>query len=304
MSNKVPILINAFNRPETTHRVFEVVKRYRPEKLFLALDGPRKHKSEDVNNIKEIIDIFSGVNWECDVFKLFREENLGCPLAIPDAIDWFFRYIKSGVILEDDCLPDISFFNFCEELLVRYESEDSVMMISGNNFMPEKSFSNDSYFFSKYGFIWGWATWKRAWSKFDASMSTYPHYINSRKFKKRYPGFLDSYYWKTGFNNKYRNYSNAWAMKWNYAMAYNDGLSVIPSKNLVKNIGFGPDATMTKSINSKMILEVSSMEFPLVNPEKIQQNVNYDKQVFRRNFLSQVNLKSLLTNYRNSHFAK
>lgn len=297
----VPILINAFNRPETTKKVFDSVRKIRPKKLFLATDGPRINNQEDRDKSEQIKEIFQRVDWDCDVERLYRDKNLGCPRAIPEAIDWFFSKVDQGIILEDDCLPNNSFFQFCKILLDKYKYNDNVMMISGNNFIPEERFSDHSYFFSKYGFIWGWATWGRAWQKFDESMSSYPSFISSKEFIRRYPSLLDRFFWKTAFKNKYHGYSKGWAMKWNYSMAYNGGYGVIPSKNLVTNIGFGPDATITKKVDRRMIIDTSPVVFPLLHPEKIEANVLYDKRIFRRNFLSMVNPRTLLINYLNAH---
>ena len=297
---EVPVLINAFNRPGSTQQVLNAVKKVRPSKLFLAIDGPREGDLNDLEKSKRIKEIFDSVDWKCSVKKLYRRTNLGCPRAIPEAIDWFFSEVDFGIILEDDCLPNYSFFQFCEDMLNRFNSNDRIMMVSGNNFMPGKKFSDYSYFFSKYGFIWGWATWKNSWKKFDNDMNSYPNFIKSESFRRRYPNILDRYFWKTAFRNKYYGFSQGWAMKWNYAMAINDGLSILPSRNLVENIGFGPDATMTKTIDKKMMISTQEINFPLSHPRDIVENLVYDKKVFRRNFLSTVNIRTLTKNYVNA----
>jgi len=296
---KVPILIIAFNRFDTVERVFEVVTKIKPKKLYIALDGPRDNVSSDEEKCLRVKKIFAKINWDCDVQKLYREKNLGCHKAVPDAITWFFSQVPEGIILEDDCLPSDSFFRFCEELLEKYRHEDRVMMISGNNFLPDYKFSNSSFFFSKYAFIWGWATWRRAWEKFDDSMKSYPSFKKNGGFRDYYSNILDRFFWRTGFENKYNGYSQGWDMKWNYALAYHNGLDVIPSTNLVRNIGMKSDATNTKKYDKRMDIPTYDLDFPLKYPDSIEECKIYDKKIFKRNFLSTVDVYTILKNYRN-----
>ncbi|MFZ2664328.1 MAG: hypothetical protein WAX66_03115 [Patescibacteria group bacterium] len=297
MSFKTPILINAFNRVDTTKKVFDTVRSMRPERLFIAVDGPRDNKLGESKKCNEVKKVFEGVDWDCEVKTLFRDKNMGCHKAIPDAINWFFSFVDEGIILEDDCLPSKSFFRFCEELLERYRNNSKVMMISGDNFLPGNKFSKESYLFSKYAFIWGWATWKRSWNKFDSEMKSYPKFVSSKKIMKWYPNIIERFFWKTAFNNKYFNYSDGWDMKWYYAVAYNKGLSVVPSVNLITNLGFRSDATVTKTFNKKLVMPKRLIKFPLLHPVKIEASRIYDKKVFGKVYLSTVNPRNIITNY-------
>ena len=157
-----PVLFCIFNRPELTARVFESIRARQPHQLFIASDGPRDSNSDDVTKVEAARQIVSRVDWECDVSTRFLSENLGCKHAMSSAISWAFEKTEDLIILEDDCLPHASFFGYCDSLLDRYRNEDSVMMISGNNFQPSRR-SDASYYFSRWTHIWGWATWKRAW---------------------------------------------------------------------------------------------------------------------------------------------
>ncbi len=152
-----PVLFIIFNRPETEKRVFEQIRKIKPKYLFVAADGPRKNRSDDAENCeaaRKVVD--ENVDWPCEVKKLYRNENLGCKLAVSGAIDWFFSNVEMGIILEDDCLPDLSFFKYCEELLNKYLGDNNVMMVSGFNYLGQFCFSRNSYIYSNIGSIWGW----------------------------------------------------------------------------------------------------------------------------------------------------
>jgi hypothetical protein len=246
---------------------------------------------EKCNKVKEI---FSNIDWPCEVKTLYREKNMGCHEAIPNSISWFFSQVDAGIILEDDCLPDESFFPYCAELLEKYKSDERIMMISGDNFLPDHNFSDNSYFYSKYAFIWGWATWKRAWDKFDNDMKTYPAFRTSKEMRSSYPNFLERFFWRNGFDKKYNGYEG-WDLKWGYTLISNRGFNIIPTKNLVKNIGFGPEATATKRTVKSMIIPTESICFPLVHPKIIDENKYYDRSAFRAFFLPSINPKTVIS---------
>lgn len=297
MSFKTPILINAFNRPDCTKRVFEVVRKIKPEKLFIAVDGPRINRIGEDKKCDEVRGIFRNIDWKCDVKTLFREKNMGCPKAIPDAINWLFSNVEKGIILEDDCLPNESFFRFCEIMLERYRNEDVVMMVGGTNFFPTERFSMESYFFSKYSFIWGWATWKRAWEKYDIKMKSYPNFKKEGKMKKILPNIFERFFWKTSFDNKYHGYRDNWDAKWYYAIFSKKGLGIVPEENLITNIGSGPDASVTVNLDQRLMVPSKFISFPLRHPEKIEENTRYSWKVFRRVFLSTVTTRAVISNY-------
>ncbi|MBY0424462.1 MAG: nucleotide-diphospho-sugar transferase, partial [Cytophagales bacterium] len=165
---KTPILFLIFNRPNTTLKVFEVIRQVKPAQLFIASDGPRNSKEgekEIITNLRQ--QILSSIDWECKVYTLFRESNLGCGRAVSEAITWFFEEVEEGIILEDDTLPDLGFFFFCQSLLTDYKDSDEVAIISGTNYLFNKLESNAPYYFSSLTAIWGWATWKRTWEGFN-----------------------------------------------------------------------------------------------------------------------------------------
>jgi hypothetical protein len=237
-----PVLFIIFNRPQTTVKVFEAIRKARPVKLFIAADGPRNDKPSDRELSKEARNIASKVDWPCEVKTLFRENNLGCGFGPVAAIDWFFDNVEDGIILEDDCVPDQSFFYFCQELLERYKDNEKIMHVSGNNFQYGKKRGFSSYYFSKYTHNWGWATWRRAWKYNDHSLSG----PEDRK--------------------------HTWDKQWLKSVEKQNGLAILPNVNLISNIGSGEDATHTKGATRHLFLSAQAISFPLIHPKIIMRH--------------------------------
>jgi hypothetical protein len=251
---ETPILFLIFNRPDTTKVVFERIKEIKPKYLFVAADGPRdisgeKEKCEQTRSI-----VLDGIDWECEVKTLFRIENLGCGVAPAEAITWFFNEVEQGIILEDDCLPDLSFFNFCETLLDHYKKDASVMHISGNNFQLGSKIGDGSYYFSNIPHSWGWATWRRVWKHFDWELEGLEEIIKSNKK-------LDPYWIETFQMVKKNKQKDIWDFQYTYILFKYSGKAILPNINLVRNIGFNENATHTKDA----VLYYYNQEFGSIN---------------------------------------
>jgi len=275
MLNNTPVLLLVFNRPFTTAKVFEAIKKARPGKLFVAADGPREGRNES-ELCAEVRSIATKVDWPCEVHTLFRETNLGSGRAVSAAISWFFDHVEQGIILEDDCLPDMSFFEFCDILLDKYAETKEIMSISGTNLLPAgwKS-EKQSYFFS-HGGIWGWATWKRAWNLFEYDMPEWKNKANKDKIRRAMNSHNWFDYFSGMFDDAYQGRSDIWDLQWFYCILNNGGLCINPSCNLVKNIGFGPGATHTGDTNGPYAnLVIKQMAFPLKHPTKIKIDKKY-----------------------------
>jgi len=273
------VLFLVFNRPKTSCKVFEAIRQARPPRLYVAADGPREHVIGESERCTEVRNIVTSIDWPCEVKTLFRKENLGCRIGVSTAIDWFFENELDGIILEDDCYPDQSFFRFSEELLERYREDLRVMVISGSYFHGKAHKSQNSYFFSRYNHCWGWATWKRAWQLYDRDMSQWPKLRDSNWMNQVSNGnrsFID--YWKNIFEYAYIGKIDSWAYRWTFSCWAYSGLTVLPVKNLVRNIGFNEYATHTKNKN-KVIenLRLEKIEFPLNHPSDVKRNVAEDK---------------------------
>jgi len=222
------------------------------------------------------------VDWDCEVKTLFRDKNLGCKIAVSSAIDWFFENVEEGIILEDDCLPSQSFFWFCQELLKYYRDDTRIITISGNNFQFGNKIGNASYYFSNFGLIWGWATWKRAWRYYDVEMKTFPQFKNEGQIKNIFLSKkIQNYYIKI-FDKVYKGEINTWDYQLLYSRWVVRGLSVHPNINLVQNIGFRIDSTHTTNSNSKLKnVSAKDMKFPLKHPIFVIPDKIADEHTFK-----------------------
>lgn len=264
-----PIAFLVFNRPETTRLVFEQIRRARPQQLLVVADGPRADHPGEKARCEEVRRIVQTIDWPCDLQLRFREENLGCRRSVAEGLDWLFSKVEQAIILEDDCLPDASFFPFCEELLSRYASDEGVGLISGDNFQNGKNVSPASYYFSRHCHIWGWATWRRAWQKMDLSMSTWPQLRKTNWLEATRGTGPAKHFWKLWFDDAYLGEAGAlrtWDVAWTYACWSHEMRCIIPELNLVANIGFGQDSTHTRNGKQRKAFAQGSIKFPLRHP--------------------------------------
>lgn len=277
-----PILFLVFNRPSTTQVVFDAICKVKPTRLYIASDGPRRNVPSDMEKCAAVRAIVSNIDWECEVKTLFREENFGCGKAVSSAITWFFQQEAEGIILEDDCLPIPDFFSFCTELLEKYRNDKRVMQIGGNNFLSEIHRSYEfSYFFSNHNSIWGWATWRRAWDMYDYNMTHYDEIMRSGFFNDHFSSIYEEDYFTWVFRRTVVHPHITWDYQWEFIRRINSGLTIMPQKNLVVNIGFGANATHTTDeggASSKLQLE--EIGFPLRHPEFIMVDSPADRRGF------------------------
>ena len=282
---KTPILFIIFNRPDTTLRVFNEIKKLKPTKLYVVSDGPRLDKVGEKERCEETRKTIDSIDWDCQVFKNYSDVNLGCKKRVSSGIDWFFKNEEQGIILEDDCLPNDSFFKFCEEMLEKYKNDERIGMISGDNFQFGKIKNEYSYYFSKYSHIWGWATWKRAWQKYDVNLTNWPEISKDDGLKKVFTNKKDTYYWSSIFNDVYNGKIDTWDYQWSYTCFMNNYLSVMPTENLISNIGFSKvGSTHTKRINKFSNMKTSELAFPLKEPKDVIVNIESDKIVKENNY--------------------
>lgn len=238
----ISVLLIAFNRPDCAQAVFDVIKRIKPAKFYLAVDGSRKNVVGEEFLTQQCRDIVKQVDWDCEVHTLFREYNVGCGLGPSEAISWAFSTTDKLIILEDDCLPSLSFFTFCHNLLDKYEHDRRVWIISGLSIHPcTKFFGEYDYLFSHYAHTWGWATWKDRWAEFDICMKDVPEFLDyngpenilySRSAAKRLRKKLLSTY-----QNIDKEITHSWDTQWDYVRLKNNSCDIVPKKNLIKNVG-------------------------------------------------------------------
>jgi hypothetical protein len=287
---QTPILFLIFNREDTTRQVFEAIRRQKPKYLFVAADGPRKDRPDEAEKCRRVREIATQIDWHCCLKTLFREENLGCKTAVSEAITWFFDNVEQGIILEDDCLPDPSFFPFCEELLERYKDDAQIGHISGNCFFPEYVDKQYSYNFSSFAHIWGWATWRRVWQNYDVNFSFWEKYKNDKKMRNSiFNNLREKIYFSSFISDAIsgRHHINTWDTQYFFTLRVQKQLSVYPTVNLVANIGLNSEnATHTSAKNEKFVLPLSSVSFPLKHPQNIARNKALDEQTVKKNFFS------------------
>lgn len=274
---KTPIALFIFNRPELTQKVFDIIRKIKPKILFVISDGPRVNKGlKEKQNIEKTRSILSQIDWKCKVIKKYSDVNLGCKLSVASGLDWVFSQVEEAIILEDDCIPDLSFFPYCEELLEKYKQNNSIMMISGNNFVSFKT--QFSYDFTYHSLIWGWATWKRAWKLYQKAETDGLTYINSQR-KTLYELMAKS---RIKVIEKTLNgLIDTWDYIWQLALLMNNSLCIFPKANLVQNIGFGREATHTKLKTFHSFLITEPLTFPLKHPKQIKANLEFEKTISR-----------------------
>ncbi len=286
MEFKTPILFKIWNRPDVTQKVFDRIREVKPTILFVSADGPRKGVKSDSINCKLTRKVIDGVDWKCKVVKLYSSKNLGLKKSVSSAITWFFDKNEYGIILEDDCLPDISFFSFCESMLVKYRNDKRVMMVSGDNFLPEKKWNNKKYYFTRYPHIWGWGSWRRAWKNYDPDMKHWPIYKKSNEFKMHFKNTLERLFWKTIFQAVHDEKIKTWDYQWLFSVLKAKGLSINPGVNLVTNIGFGEGATNTTRKSTLSNIKTGKMSKKITHPT-VKVNKKFDdytaKNIFNIN---------------------
>lgn len=278
------ILFIVFNRPKTTSKVFDLIKRIRPKRLYVASDGARLNKNNESEKVNLVRKIATSVDWKCEVKTLFNEHNLGCKSAVSSGIEWFFKFEKEGIILEDDCLPHLDFFSFCEKLLQKYRNNKKVLTITGDNFQNSILRGSNSYYFSKYFHCWGWATWKRTWDCYDGKIKFWPKWKKSSSWINKFPDRAERKFWSDIFDKIYLNQIDTWDFPFLACLWYKGGLNIVPNVNLVSNIGFGQDATHTISPTDKNSnLPVASIG-DLIHPTKVVQCKVADEYTFNNTF--------------------
>ncbi|QNF32320.1 nucleotide-diphospho-sugar transferase [Adhaeribacter swui] len=281
---ETPVLFLIFNRPDTTQLVFNQIKQIRPKYLYVAADGPRETIAGESEKCCEARAIINQIDWDCEIKTLYRDKNLGCGLAVSSALTWFFDQVPEGIILEDDCFPDLSFFRYCQELLIKYRQVDQVKLIGGNNYQKGIVRGKGSYYFSYYPEIWGWASWRRAWANFDFEMNDLEETFRTggldHVFQSR--GERNYWYWKL-LNTKRTEKVNVWDYQFMFSIWKDKGVVISPGVNLVKNIGLDNNPTHHSLYDSRKDLKLHSLAFPLIHPD-LEVDKKADQYTFAHEF--------------------
>jgi hypothetical protein len=276
----IPVLFLIFNRPDLTARVWEEITLLKPAYLYVAADGPRNEAEKNI--CMQTRKITESIAWDCSVKRLYRDSNLGCKNAVSSAIMWFYSEVKKGIVLEDDCLPDESFFMFCREMLIHYENDHSIGHISGSNHLEKDYYSgNSSHFFSKYAHIWGWASWARVWKNYTPQISL--EEFGSLSFSS----ITEKVYWWDKFFRVSKGEIDTWDYQYLYMLWNRNLKSIMPKQNMVLNIGIDSRATHGSIFNYRIqryIKRKREKTEAIIYPENQEIDVKADKLLFARIF--------------------
>lgn len=283
---RTPVVLLIFNRVEPTKQVFARIAQARPKVLFIVADGPRTDVPEDRERCLEVRRVVEKIDWDCSVHRNYSDPNLGLKERVASGLDWVFDQVEEAIILEDDCLPDPTFFPFCEKLLEEFEQDERVMMIAGTNYLLDRLQIEDSFLFSRYFSIWGWATWARAWKKYDRSLTDWSDLKKRKILKAMYPQRYFRRRLSNWFDLAQSGQIETWDIQWFYSCLFNNGLCIVPRVNLVSNIG--DEGTHASRDRKNIGLPTFSLDLESIQrPRFVVPSQEYDATLIRQRFLLQ-----------------
>lgn len=237
-----------------------------PKHLFVACDGPGSGDPELMEACLQARSVIEqAITWPCQVTRLYRDQHLGCRHGVAEAISWFFSQVEEGIILEDDVLPDPSFFVYCAELLERYRDDHRVGMVSGCTIRNLPPRDGSSYRFSRFFHVWGWASWRRAWMHYDSEMSSWP-ILRQQNWLSDLGGKRFARYWRREFDRVWTGDCDTWDYIWMLSCWAQGQVCILPAVNLVDNHGFeDPRATHT-TLDRSPLPKSGCIQHPLRHP--------------------------------------
>jgi hypothetical protein len=264
---RTPVALFVFNRPDLAARVFARIAEVRPERLFLIADGPRLDRGEDIDLCAAVRRIIMEVDWPCELNTNFSDVNLGCGRRMSSGLDWVFDHVEEAIILEDDCLPSLSFFPFCAEILDRYRLDERIGIVNGTNLGYRAPPASESYLFSRYPVVWGWATWRRVWQQYDFALTSFDVARSCGIFEQLFRDAAVRRYWRISFELVRQGKIDTWDYQLQYSLLLQSRLTIIPAVNLISNLGFGRvDATHGAGNHPADKLPLGELTFPLCHP--------------------------------------
>jgi hypothetical protein len=290
-SYEVPLLILTFNRPSLVELQLLRLKKIKPRKIYIASDGPRSGRVDDQEKINRCRDSIERIiDWECEVKKKYETKNLGCGVGVSTAISWFFDNEECGIILEDDCQVSNSFFDFCAELLIKYKDDTDVAGISADFKFLKNDLPEGGYGFIDFPQIWGWATWRRVWSSYDFELSTWSQsdalWLNSFPMSSKR-------YWIDNFNKIANRAVDTWDYQFAHHVLSNNLRFIHPMRNMVTNVGFGADATHTKSTYDDT---ANLASYEIIGPYTLVANYNEYNNYLKYKYFVKKNLIARISN--------
>ena len=299
-NEEIPVLLTIFNRPDKTRAVMENLRQVKPTRLFVAADGPGLDRPQDVEKCRMARQAATAVDWVCDIKTRFLDDNMGCDPAVSSAIEWFFQHVEYGIILEDDCLIHPHFFPFCGDLLKRYSDDERIMQISSLSPYAAREHPYDYHFSRMFRCSGGWGTWRRAWKHYTSDMNRYSdqealailkayhldYYVCSY-LHKRFIAYKRGSIMVKRKGSLLLQYWGHWDYQWNMACSAQNGLCIVPEKNLMVNIGFDEDSTNTQHTNVVFQhLQVQPLRFPLRHPPFVYADSQPERSLEKRMYRS------------------
>ena len=279
-----PILLISFNRPDHVHRVLSVIREKQPKQLFVFQDGAREGNDADLEKCAQVRAVVKElVDWDCDLHTFYSDRNYGCGAGPMTGINWFFNQVEEGIVMEDDCLPHLDFFDYCEELLDRYRDNPKVMYISSTLY-DDRWKCDASYDFSHYMITGAWASWARAWKGVDLDLLS----LDAKKFRRHCKKMLysvveaDWWYFKVLEIQRDKEKKSYWDYQMQIHLFKNEGLTIHPKVNLVSNIGFDGEGTHTLDNVSEMGDRPVFGIMPLTHPESMVVDTKRDYECFAK----------------------
>jgi len=288
---EAPVLFIGFNRPEVSLQTFDYIRKAKPTKLYIAIDGPRADKPGEEKLVAEVKKIVENVDWPCETHYKYNETNKGAEITVSSAISWVFETEEYAIILEDDIVAPLSFFKFAQEMLMKYKDDDRFCIVTSNNYTPIKLPNDEDYFFAKYGHTWGWATWKRAWKDYDLNKEIKDEHLDLQYLSQMTNTRKEALYYKKLFTRlkSAGKGNNTWDYMRVYTHFVSGQLSIIPSVNLSSNIGVVGLHARGKTDSHYRLYDEN---FTVRNhPSKIDCNIEFDKHHFKKH----INPRSSLT---------
>ncbi len=267
--SRTPVVLVIFNRPDLTAVTAEAIRQSRPPKLYVIADGPRADRPDDIEKCAQARRVVEETKWECEVISDYSDRNLGCKGRIAGGLSWVFEQSERAIVLEDDLVPEPTFFGYCDALLDRYADDQRISAISGNNFLAGRIRISGSYYYSLYPHSVGWATWRRAWTHFDSEMSCWPAVRDGGWLGDILGDRYAERYWRSKFDETYAGEVDSWAIPWLLSCWVHGGLGVCPSVNLVSHVGAGADATHMSSSTAQENVPTAPLPLPLTHPELV-----------------------------------
>ena len=282
-----PILLIAFNRPETTKAVLDKIKQAKPAKLYVAIDGPRPDHQDEEKLVREVIKLIEEIDWVSNINTNYNTSNKGAEITVSSAVSWVLEKEEYIIVMEDDIIAPVAFFKYAEQMLMRYKDDERVAMISGCNYTPINLKNDFDYLFGIYGHTWGWATWRRSWKKFSLYITDIDDYLNENFIRSISHSRKELKYISNYFKRLKRipTGQHTWDNCWFYYRLTHNKLSIIPRVNLISNIGV--HGLHARGKTKHHYRDFDQNYIANKHPDKVERNIDYDtyhikKQLSRR----------------------